>query len=340
MRILVTGGAGYIGTHATLILLQEGYEVIVLDNLVNSNVISLDRIEMISKKKVKFIEGDVTDQYALDSIFSNHSIDAVLHFAALKSVEESVQYPDKYFQNNVSGSISLLNAMEKANVNNFIYSSSATVYGTNNSIPYMETMKLGSASNPYGLSKVIVEKILVDKAKTNNKFKAVSLRYFNPIGAHSSGLIGEDPTGVPDNLLPYITQVAIGKRDILNVYGSDYPTRDGSCIRDYIHIMDLAEGHIAAINWLSKQKNFNGVEAFNLGTGYGTSVFEIISSFENVTGPTIKFKVSDRRKGDLAEFWANNEKAIKLLKWNPKRSLNEMLKDAWHWQINNPNGYI
>jgi len=339
MTVLVTGGAGYIGSHTLVCLLDLGYEVVVYDNLVNSSVKAMRRVEEITGKNLEFVEGDVTDSRALDDLFAKYSIDAVIHFAALKAVGESSQLPLQYYETNVYGSLCLLKAMEKAGVNHFVYSSSATVYGEMNPSPYVETMKLGSPSSPYGASKVMVERVLADTARVNSKFRAISLRYFNPVGAHPSGLIGEDPSGIPNNLLPFITQVAIGLRDSLNVFGGDYPTADGTCIRDYLHVMDLAEGHVAAIDWLAEQSNFNGVEAFNLGAGTGVSVLEIIASFEAATHQKINFEIVERRAGDLPAFWANADKADKVLNWQAKRTLVEMMEDAWRWQSKNPNGY-
>ena len=339
MTVLVTGGAGYIGSHTLVCLLDLGYEVVVYDNLVNSSVRALRRVEEITGKHLEFVEGDVTDSRALDDLFAKYSIDAVIHFAALKAVGESSQRPLQYYETNVYGSLCLLKAMEKAGVNHFVYSSSATVYGEMNPSPYVETMELGSPSSPYGASKVMVERVLADTARVNPKFRAISLRYFNPVGAHPSGLIGEDPSGIPNNLLPFITQVAVGLRDSLSVFGGDYPTADGTCIRDYLHVMDLAEGHVVAIDWLAEQSNFNGVEAFNLGAGTGVSVLEIIASFEAATHQKINFEIVERRAGDLPAFWANADKADKVLNWQAKRTLVEMMEDAWRWQSKNPNGY-
>ncbi|MBT4214264.1 MAG: UDP-glucose 4-epimerase GalE [Porticoccaceae bacterium] len=339
MTVLVTGGAGYIGSHTLVCLLNLGYEVVVYDNLVNSSIKALRRVEEITGKHLEFVEGDVTDSRALDDLFAKYSIDAVIHFAALKAVGESSQLPLQYYETNVYGSLCLLKAMEKAEVNYFIYSSSATVYGEMNPSPYVETMELGSPSSPYGASKVMVERVLTDTARVNPKFRAISLRYFNPVGAHPSGLIGEDPSGIPNNLLPFITQVAVGLRDSLSVFGGDYPTADGTCIRDYLHVMDLAEGHVVAIDWLAEQSNFNGVEAFNLGAGAGVSVLEIIASFEAATHQKINFEIVERRAGDLPAFWANADKADKVLNWQAKRTLVEMMEDAWRWQSKNPNGY-
>ena len=339
MTVLVTGGAGYIGSHTLVCLLNLGYEVVVYDNLVNSSIKALRCVKEITGKNLEFVEGDVTDSRALDDLFAKYSIDAVIHFAALKAVGESSQLPLQYYETNVYGSLCLLKAMEKAGVNHFVYSSSATVYGEMNPSPYVETMKLGSPSSPYGASKVMVERVLADTARVNSKFRAISLRYFNPVGAHPSGLIGEDPSGIPNNLLPFITQVAVGLRDSLSVFGGDYPTADGTCIRDYLHVMDLAEGHVAAIDWLAEQSNFNGVEAFNLGAGTGVSVLEIIASFEAATCQKINFKIVERRAGDLPAFWANADKADKVLNWQAKRTLVEMMEDAWRWQSKNPNGF-
>jgi len=339
MTVLVTGGAGYIGSHTLVCLLNLGYEVVVYDNLVNSSIKALRCVKEITGKHLEFVEGDVTDSRALDELFAKYSIDAVIHFAALKAVGESSQRPLQYYETNVYGSLCLLKAMEKAGVNHFVYSSSATVYGEMNPSPYVETMELGSPSSPYGASKVMVERVLADTARVNPKFRAISLRYFNPVGAHPSGLIGEDPSGIPNNLLPFITQVAVGLRDSLSVFGGDYPTADGTCIRDYLHVMDLAEGHVVAIDWLAEQSNFNGVEAFNLGAGTGVSVLEIIASFEAATHQKINFEIVERRAGDLPAFWANADKADKVLNWQAKRTLVEMMEDAWRWQSKNPNGY-
>ena len=339
MTVLVTGGAGYIGSHTLVCLLNLGYEVVVYDNLVNSSIKALRCVKEITGKHLEFVEGDVTDSRALNDLFAKYSIDVVIHFAALKAVGESSQLPLQYYETNVYGSLCLLKAMEKAEVNYFIYSSSATVYGEMNPSPYVETMELGSPSSPYGASKVMVERVLADTARVNPNFRAISLRYFNPVGAHPSGLIGEDPSGIPNNLLPFITQVAVGLRDSLSVFGGDYPTADGTCIRDYLHVMDLAEGHVVAIDWLAEQSNFNGVEAFNLGAGTGVSVLEIIASFEAATHQKINFEIVERRAGDLPAFWANADKADKVLNWQAKRTLVEMMEDAWRWQSKNPNGY-
>lgn len=339
MKVLVTGGAGYIGSHTVLCLLQSGHQVVVYDNFCNSSEESLTRVKQLTKKQVELVEGDIRDVEKLDSVFEQHNIDAVIHFAALKAVGESGKIPLSYYQNNVHGSVCLLEVMEKHQVHNFIFSSSATVYGEENAVPYVETMKLGTPASAYGASKVMVERIMADQALANSHFRGVSLRYFNPIGAHPSGLIGEDPKGIPNNLLPFVAQVAVGKRDKLSIFGDDYDTEDGSCERDYLHVLDLAEGHVAALDWLSNHADFTGVEAFNLGTGKGISVFEIVSAFEKAANKTIAYEVSPRRAGDLPAFWANAQKARDQLNWHAKRSLQDMMEDTWRWQSNNPNGY-
>lgn len=339
MKILVTGGAGYIGSHTVLSLLENNYQVIVFDNLVNSSTESLQRVQKLTGKTVEFVEGDIRDSLALQTVFEEHNIAAVIHFAALKAVGESSEIPLSYYQNNVFGALNLLEVMAKYKVHNFIFSSSATVYGEDNEVPYVETMKLGSPSSPYGASKVMVERIMADYANADSQFRGVSLRYFNPIGAHESGEIGEDPSGIPNNLLPYLAQVAVGKRDKLNVFGDDYPTKDGSCERDYLHVMDLAQGHVCALNWLNTNTDFKGVEAFNLGTGNGTSVFAIIKAFEQATTVKIPFDVAPRRAGDLPAFWADANKATSQLNWQATRSLETMMVDTWRWQSKNPNGY-
>lgn len=339
MKILVTGGAGYIGSHTLVSLLQTDHSVVVYDNLINSSEHSLRQVEIITGKSLDFVNGDIRDKAGLAQLFQYYQIDMVIHFAALKAVGESIISPLKYYETNVFGSLCLLEAMQKANVNNLIYSSSATVYGEANPSPYLENMTLGSPSSPYGQSKVIVERILQDMAKANPDFRAVSLRYFNPIGAHSSGTIGEHPEGLPNNLLPFITQVAIGHRDSLNIFGDDYATKDGTCVRDYLHVMDLAEGHLAALHWLKSEVNFRGTEAFNLGTGMGYSVLDIVLEFEAATNQKVPYNVTARRAGDLSEFWADVNKAQSILNWEAKRPLSVMLSDAWRWQSQNPYGY-
>ncbi|MCA0892172.1 UDP-glucose 4-epimerase GalE [Microbulbifer agarilyticus] len=339
MKVLVTGGAGYIGSHTVLSLLNADYEVVVYDNLCNSSLESIRRVEKLSGTPVTFIEGDIQDRASLERVFSEHAIGAVIHFAALKAVGESAQIPLQYYQNNVHGSLCLLEVMQAHGVHDFIFSSSATVYGEKNKSPYMETMPMGEPSSPYGVSKLMVEMVMADQAKANGDFRGVSLRYFNPIGAHESGLIGEDPNGIPNNLLPFVAQVSVGKRSHLSIFGDDYPTADGTCERDYLHVMDLAEGHVAALDWMQKAREFRGVEVFNLGTGNSVSVLQIVNAFEQACEKPIPYQVAPRRAGDLAAFWADASKAKEVLGWVAKRPLAQMMADTWRWQSGNPNGY-
>lgn len=339
MNILVTGGAGYIGSHTVLTLLNKGFDVVVLDNFCNSSAKSIERVEALTDKSVTLVKGDINDKNALNKLFSTYKISSVIHFAALKAVGESAKIPLAYYQNNVHGTLCLLEVMQQHQVNDFIFSSSATIYGESAPVPYVETLPLGSPSSPYGASKVMIERVMQDYAAANADFRGVSLRYFNPIGAHESGMIGEDPKGIPNNLLPYIAQVAVGRRDKLSVFGDDYPTPDGTCQRDYLHVMDLAEGHVAALDWLIAQFDFTGVEAFNLGRGEGVSVLEIINAFEQSSNVQIPYEFAPRRDGDLPAFWADADKANTVLKWQANRSLASMMKDTWHWQSKFPNGY-
>lgn len=334
--ILVTGGAGYVGSHTVLALLNQGINVTVIDNLSNSSIEAIRRIEKISNKKVNFVHGDINNRAIIDRVFGDHKIKAVMHFAALKSVSESVKKPLNYYQNNVSGTITLLEAMQKAGVNNFIFSSSATVYGSSSG-PNIESDEIGNTTNPYGTSKYFIERILEDYCKSNKSFSAISLRYFNPTGAHKSAKIGEDPNGIPNNLIPYISHVASGKLDYLNVYGNDYDTIDGTGMRDYIHVVDLADGHIKALEYMLTNKI--GYDIFNLGTGKAYSVLQVIQAFEKISMKKISYRVVSRRDGDLAKYWANNDKANKILNWKAKYDLEEMLQDVWNWQSKNPNGY-
>ncbi|TYK67236.1 UDP-glucose 4-epimerase GalE [Colwellia echini] len=337
-HILITGGAGYIGSHTVLELLNLNKNVVVIDDLSNASRESLNRVEGISGKKVTFFEGSVLDKELLSSIFSQFSFSAVIHFAGHKAVGESVKKPLSYYHNNVEGTVILVEAMLEHNVNNLVFSSSATVYGEEAEAPYVETQKLGSPTSPYGQTKLMVEQILADVVKSNNNFKVVNLRYFNPIGADKSGLIGEDPSGIPNNLMPFIAQVAVGKRPQLSIFGNDYDTADGTCERDYIHVTDLANGHIAALDWLVEQNN--GIcEAFNLGTGTPYSVLKVLKTFEQSTKVKVPYSFEPRRDGDLAAFWANAEKAKKTLNWSAKKNMEEMMVDTWRWQSNNPNGY-
>ena len=336
MNILLAGGAGYIGSHTAVELLTAGHDVVIVDNYCNSCAEAVNRVEEVSGKKVVSYEADVKDKVAMAKIFAENKIDCVIHFAGLKAVGESVQKPIEYYRNNIDTTLTLLECMKEAGVKKFVFSSSATVYGEENDIPYIETMKRGSCSNPYGWTKVMMEEILEDAAKADEELTVVLLRYFNPIGAHESGRMGEDPQGIPNNLMPYITQVAVGRRDHLTVYGGDYPTKDGTCRRDYIHVMDLANGHLKAVEYAAQHK---GVEVFNLGTGTPYSVLEIIHAFESANDIKIKYEIGDRRAGDLPEFWANAEKAEKILGWKTQRTLEDMCRDTWNWQKNNPQGY-
>lgn len=337
MSVLVTGGAGYIGSHTTVELLESGFEVVVVDNLCNSNRESLRRVEALTGKTLTFIEGDICDSEVLDQIFATHDIDSVIHFAALKAVGESVSRPIAYYHNNVSGTLALLAAMNKAGVNNLVFSSSATVYGASASVPYREDQITGGTTNPYGSSKLIIENMLIDCAKANPSLSVAMLRYFNPIGAHESGLIGEDPQGIPNNLMPFIAQVAVGKRSHLSVFGGDYNTPDGTCLRDYLHVVDLAVGHVQALDWVAKH---HGAKPFNLGTGNGTSVLEMITAFEAASDVKIPYEIVARREGDLEGFWADPTLAEQELGWKAKLSLERMMADTWRWQRGNPNGYL
>ncbi len=334
--ILVTGGAGYIGSHTTLALLEAGHEVIVLDNLANSSLESLRRVESICAKAPTFIEGDIRDRALLDSIFSRYSIAAVLHFAGLKAVGESVQQPLAYYENNVSGSVVLFQAMAAAGVFNLVFSSSATVYGEPKQMPISEKCPTGIPTNPYGRSKLMVEEILRDLSISEPRWSIALLRYFNPVGAHRSGLIGEDPNGIPNNLLPYISQVAVGKLQQLSVYGDDYPTIDGTGVRDYIHVVDLADGHLKALDAIAKSQ---GVHIWNLGTGQGYSVLQMIAAFEQAAKVVVPYKIVDRRSGDIAECWADPSKAATELGWKALHSLDDMMRDTWRWQQSNPDGF-
>ncbi|MCA6222222.1 UDP-glucose 4-epimerase GalE [Photorhabdus antumapuensis] len=336
MTILITGGAGYIGSHTVLALLKKGADVVVIDNLCNSSPESLRRVEKLTGKSVKFYQGDVLDLNLLNKIFQENNIESVIHFAGLKAVGESTRKPLEYYQNNVIGTLVLLQAMRDNGVHKLIFSSSATVYGDPEFVPLTENAEVGGTTNPYGTSKMMVEQVLKDFAAAEPSFKITSLRYFNPVGAHSSGMIGEDPNGIPNNLLPYITQVAIGRLECLSVYGSNYPTKDGTGVRDYIHVMDLAEGHIAAIDYLDKQQSY---EVFNLGTGAGYSVLELLHAFEKASGKDIPYKITDRRPGDIAECWSDPSRARDILGWQAIRNIDDMMRDSWNWQKNNPHGF-
>ncbi|MBF6617151.1 MAG: UDP-glucose 4-epimerase GalE [Candidimonas sp.] len=333
---MVTGGAGYIGSHTTLALLEAGYDVVVLDNLCNSSVESLRRVEQICGRAPIFIKGDIRDTALLDLLFASHRIDAVLHFAGLKAVGESVQQPLHYYLNNVAGTVQLCEAMARAGVFRLVFSSSATVYGEPEQMPIPESQPTGTPTNPYGRSKLMVEEILRDLAASDSRWGIGLLRYFNPVGAHESGLIGEDPNGIPNNLLPYISQVAVGKLPELAVFGDDYPTRDGTGIRDYIHVVDLVAGHLKALDCITVQ---SGAHVWNLGTGTGYSVLEMARAFEQASGRAIPYRVVPRRAGDIAECWAHPAKAARELGWQATRGLQEMMADTWRWQAMNPDGY-
>lgn len=339
-KILVTGGVGYIGSHTCIELIDAGYEVVVYDNLSNSNLEALKRTEQIAGKSIPFIEGDVLDAQLLNQVFDEHDFFGVIHFAGLKAVGESVAEPLKYYKNNVTGTLELLEVMQAHNVKNFVFSSSATVYAEEEISPIAENASR-SCTSPYGQSKLMVEHFLEDLVISNPEWSVVSLRYFNPVGAHSSGTIGEDPSGIPNNLMPYISQVAVGKLKKLSVFGNDYDTVDGTGVRDYIHVVDLAKGHVAALDYLRKNLKQSGIgfEAINLGTSKGTSVLQLVSAFEISTGQSVPYELTDRRPGDIDAYYGDAKKAKDLLGWQAKLTIEDMCKDSWHWQSQNPNGY-
>ncbi len=336
MAILVTGGAGYIGSHTVIELQNAGYDVVVMDNLSNSSEVALERVQEITGKPLTFYKADILDREATEEIFSKEKIEAVIHFAGLKAVGESVQKPWEYYNNNITGTLILLDVMRKHNVKNIIFSSSATVYGEPEKVPVTEETPKGSCTNPYGWTKSMLEQILTDIQKADPSWNVILLRYFNPIGAHKSGKIGENPNGIPNNLMPYITQVAVGKLPKLGVFGNDYPTPDGTCIRDYIHVLDLATGHVKALERLKKDA---GLDIYNLGTGIGYSVLDVIHNFEAATGITIPFEFKPRRAGDIPVNYSNADKAWKELGWKAQYGIKEMCEDSWRWQSSNPNGY-
>lgn len=333
--IFVTGGAGYIGTHTVLQLLEQDYDVIVLDNLSNSRREALARVETLTGKSVTFYLGDILDRELLEQIFLTHTIDAVIHFAGLKAVGESVNEPLRYYENNVVGTTVLLEVMQAFDVKRIVFSSSATVYGMPERTPIDESFPL-SATNPYGRTKLMIEEIMRDVAIADSEWSIALLRYFNPIGAHASGQIGEDPFDVPNNLMPYITQVAVGRLEKLSVFGDDYDTEDGTGVRDYIHVVDLAAGHLKAVDYVM---NHTGAEAFNLGTGEGYSVLDLVKAFERASGQTIPYTIAPRRPGDIAICFADPTKSRQVLNWQATHGIEDMCRDAWHWQSNNPNGY-
>ena len=336
MKILVTGGMGYIGSHTCVELLNLGMEVVIVDNLANSNPAVLDRVEKITGKRPVFYKLDVCDEEALSKVFDAHAIDCVIHFAGMKAVGESVAIPERYYANNLGSTLTLCRVMAAHNVKKIIFSSSATVYSGDNEMPLRETSKTGNCTNPYGWTKYMGEQILRDIAFADKEWSVVLLRYFNPIGAHHSGLIGEDPKGIPNNLLPYISQVAVGRREFLSVFGDDYDTPDGTGVRDYIHVVDLAKGHVAAIAYAAAH---TGTEVFNLGTGIGYSVLDMVKSFERVNNVPVPYKITPRRPGDLATCYADPAKSRQQLGWVAEKNLEDMCRDTWNWQKNNPGGY-
>ena len=336
MNILVTGGAGYIGSHTCLELLNSGYGVVVVDNLCNSNPKSLDRVEALTGKKLKFYEGDVRDEALLRKIFAENDISAVIHFAGLKAVGESVAQPWRYYDNNLNSTLVLTKVMGEVGVKRIIFSSSATVYSGDNEMPLRETSRTGNCTNPYGWTKYMTEQILSGMCTADSSWSVALLRYFNPIGAHESGRIGEDPRGIPNNLMPYITQTAIGRRERLSVYGNDYPTPDGTGVRDYIHVVDLAKGHVAAVRYVTEH---TGCEVFNLGTGVGYSVLEMVKTFERANNLTLPYKIVDRRPGDLPTCYADPSESAEILGWGAEKNLEDMCRDSWNWQKQNPQGF-
>nr|WP_296007699.1 UDP-glucose 4-epimerase GalE [uncultured Blautia sp.] len=336
MAILVTGGAGYIGSHTVIELQNAGYDVVVLDNLSNSNPVSLERVEKITGKKVPFYKADILDRDALNEIFEKESIDSCIHFAGLKAVGESVAKPWEYYENNIAGTLTLVDVMRKHNVKNMIFSSSATVYGDPAFVPITEECPKGQCTNPYGWTKSMLEQILSDIQKADPEWNIVLLRYFNPIGAHKSGTIGENPNGIPNNLMPYVTQVAVGKLKELGVFGNDYDTPDGTGVRDYIHVVDLARGHVMA---LKKLQGNAGLNIYNLGTGNGYSVLDLVNNFQEATGVKVPYSIKPRRPGDIATCYASADKAYEELGWKAEFGIKEMCEDAWRWQSQNPHGY-
>ena len=332
MKILLTGGLGFIGSHTAVELLSAGHKTVIVDDLSNSSIDRAERVEKISGRKPRVYICDAADRAAMSRVFEENAIDAVVHFAGYKAVGESVKLPLKYYRNNLDTAITTLEVMREHGVKRFVFSSSATVYGTENPIPYTEDMPTGGCTNPYGWTKLMIEQMLRDECAADGEFSAVLLRYFNPIGAHESGLIGERPNGIPNNLMPYITQVAAGKREKLSVFGNDYPTRDGTGVRDYIHVRDLAEGHAAALEYAAKN---TGAVAVNLGTGVGYSVLEVVETFKRVNNVPLPYEIAPRREGDLAEYYADTRLAKELLGWQASRGLEQMCRDAWNWEKNN-----
>ncbi len=336
MAVLLTGGAGYIGSHTAVELCAAGYDVVVADNFSNSSPVAVKRVEQITGKKIRLYEVDCCDKQAMARVFAENKIDSVVHFAGLKAVGESVRVPLAYYRNNIDSTLTLLELMDVYGVKKLIFSSSATVYGVRALLPYREDMETGPCTNPYGWTKLFIEQIIADFAASRPDFTAVLLRYFNPVGAHESGLIGEDPRDIPNNLMPYIAKVAAGKLPCLNVFGDDYPTPDGTGVRDYLHVVDLAKGHVAAIEYAV---NHSGTEVFNLGTGEGYSVLDMLHAFERACGRELPYKVTPRRPGDIAECYANVEKARRVLGWSAQLGIDDMCRSSWNWQSKNPDGY-
>ena len=335
MKILVTGGTGYIGSHTCVQLLEKGWQPVIIDSLVNSKISVLDRIHQITGTRPAFIEGDVRDAGLLQKVLREHAIEAVIHFAGLKAVGESVRMPLKYYDNNVHGSVVLMEAMKQCHVKTLVFSSSATVYGDSSEPPWNEHVPT-SPTNPYGQSKLMVDQIMADVSVSDTSWSMTSLRYFNPVGAHPSGLMGEDPQGIPNNLMPFLAQVAVGRREVLQVFGNDYPTPDGTGVRDYIHVTDLASGHIAALSYAHGR---SGHHVFNLGSGQGISVLQMQRAFSKACGRDLPYVLSPRRAGDVAAYWADPQKAQSTLNWQAKKSIDDMCQDTWRWQSQNPNGY-
>ena len=335
MKVLVTGGAGYIGSHTLIQLIEHGYEPVVFDNLSNSSLISLDRVKQITGETVRFVQGDIRDEGALNNVFTEHNFNAVIHFAGLKAVGESVVKPIMYYENNVFGSLQLFKVMAAHDVKTIVFSSSATVYGDPVSLPLNEEMPTGKPTNPYGKSKLMIENILSDIYNSDNSWKIVNLRYFNPVGAHESALIGELPIGTPQNLVPFVTQTAIGLRDRLSIFGNDYPTQDGTCIRDYIHVVDLAKAHLAAMKRLLEENNTENYEVYNIGTGKGSSVLEVVNTFEEVSRVKLNYSFVERRAGDIISAYADTTKANSVLGWKSELTLKDALHSAWEWEKKN-----
>jgi len=342
MKALITGGAGYIGSHTLIALSKAGYDFVVYDNLCNSSQESLKRVSKIINKDIEFVEGDIRDKKRLQELFTQYNIDSVIHFAGLKAVGESVEQPIRYYDNNVNGTLVLLDVMQEYNCKKIVFSSSATVYGDPATTPIEENFPVGATTNPYGTSKYMIERILKDLTISDSSFQAVILRYFNPVGAHESGTIGEDPNGIPNNLMPFISQVAVGKREYLSVFGGDYDTKDGTGVRDYIHVVDLADAHVKALDYINKSKfsTLNSPLIANIGTGKGYSVLDVVEAFKKASGVDIPYKIVPRRAGDIAKCFANSTLAKEVLGWSATKTIEDMCEDSWRWQSNNPDGYL